>query len=42
MTCTVKNVKQKYRIWYDFTHPQKQNPKEATKHAHNFFPKRPE
>ena len=38
--CTVKNVKQKYRIWYDFTHAQKQNPKEATEDAYNFFPKR--
>jgi hypothetical protein len=25
-----KNVKQKYRIWYDFIHAQKQNPREAT------------
>jgi hypothetical protein len=39
--CTVKNVK-KYRIWYDFTHSQKQNPKEATEDAHNFFSKCPE
>jgi hypothetical protein len=37
--CTVKNVNQKYREWYDFTHAQKQNSKKATEDAHNFFPK---
>jgi hypothetical protein len=37
--CRVKNTKQKYRIRYDFTYAQKQNPNEATEAADNLFPK---
>ena len=36
---TVNNVKQKYRIWCNFTYAQKQTPYEATEAANNFLPK---
>ena len=37
--CTVKNVKQTYRIRCIFTYAPKPNPNEVTEAADNFFPK---